>query len=139
MLRVLYTMQVDTACSCSELIWPSTHRSMVLRVLCIMQVDAKANQVAHQLVSLGLKPGEVAGVMADRSPGLYIAMIAVLKAGGAYVPCDPTYPADRLQYMVQDSGLRILLTQQHLEHHLSLDHVKVSQPSSLVLVILYFI
>ncbi len=90
-----------------------------------LQVDAKANQIAHQLVSMGLKPGDVAGVMADRGPDLYIAMIAVLKSGGAYVPCDPTYPADRLQYMVQDSGLKILLTQQHLENLLSLENVKV--------------
>ena len=90
-----------------------------------VQVHAKANQIAHQLVSMGLKPGEVVGVMADRSPELCIAMIAVLKAGGAYVPCDPTYPADRLQYMVQDSGLKILLTQQHLESLLSVDNVQV--------------
>ena len=90
-----------------------------------MQVDAKANQVAHELIGMGLKPGQSAGVMADRSSELYIAMIAVAKASGAYVPCDPTYPADRLQYMVQDSGLKILLTQGHLQSSLSLDDVKV--------------
>ncbi len=95
------------------------------RLSLVLQVDAKANQIAHQLGSMGLAPGDAAGVMADRSPELYIAMIAVLKAGGAYVPCDPGYPADRLQFMVQDSGLRILLTQQHLEGHLSLHDIKV--------------
>ncbi|KAK9839969.1 hypothetical protein WJX74_001268 [Apatococcus lobatus] len=89
------------------------------------EVDAKANQVARQLISLGLKPGQVAGVMADRSPELYIAMISVLKTGAAYVPCDPTYPADRLHYMVQDSGLKILLTQEHLKNLVVLDDVQV--------------
>lgn len=90
-----------------------------------MQVDAQANQIAHQLISLGLQPGQAAGVMADKSPELYVAMLACHKAAAAYLPMDPSYPIDRLQYMVQDSGIKILLTQQHLQSLLSLGDVQV--------------
>ncbi|MGV8691521.1 AMP-binding protein, partial [Pseudomonas aeruginosa] len=52
------------------------------------------------------------GIALERGVPMVVALLAVLKAGGAYVPLDPQYPADRLQYMIDDSGLRLLLSQQ---------------------------
>ncbi|WP_277397938.1 non-ribosomal peptide synthetase/type I polyketide synthase [Paraburkholderia sp. Ac-20340] len=74
------------------------------------ELNARANQLAHHLRRLDLKSGQLVGVSMERGPGLVIAILAVLKAGGAYLPLDPGYPADRLAYMQDDSGLNLLLT-----------------------------
>jgi amino acid adenylation domain-containing protein/thioester reductase-like protein len=76
------------------------------------ELNQKANQLAHYLQSLGVKPETLVGVCIERSLDMLIALLAVLKAGGAYVPLDPSYPADRLAFMIEDSELPILLTQQ---------------------------
>ncbi|MEU7599829.1 amino acid adenylation domain-containing protein [Streptomyces sp. NPDC041003] len=73
------------------------------------EVDARANRLARVLVGRGVGPESVVGVAAQRSPELWVAVLAVLKAGGAYLPMDAAYPADRLQYMVEDSGARLVL------------------------------
>ncbi|HEX2094417.1 MAG TPA: amino acid adenylation domain-containing protein, partial [Longimicrobiaceae bacterium] len=74
------------------------------------ELDARASRLAGRLRSMGVGPGEVAGVCLDRSPALTVAVLATLKAGGAYVPLDPTYPDARLRYILSDSGTRVLLT-----------------------------
>ena len=56
----------------------------------------------------GVAKESVVGVLADRSPEMVIAVLAVLKAGGAYVPLDPDYPEERLRYMLADSGARYM-------------------------------
>ncbi|HEX3994309.1 MAG TPA: amino acid adenylation domain-containing protein, partial [Acetobacteraceae bacterium] len=73
-------------------------------------LDARANQLAHYLRSLGVGPEVVVGLYFDRSPDLIVAIIAVLKAGGAYLPLDPTYPTERLSFMMGDVKAPILLT-----------------------------
>ncbi|MFJ7313617.1 non-ribosomal peptide synthase/polyketide synthase [Pseudomonas sp. NPDC098747] len=78
------------------------------------ELDAKANQLAHKLVELGVGPEVRVGVAMPRSEQLLVALLAVLKAGGAYVPLDPDYPADRVAYMLEDSRARVLLTEQLL-------------------------
>ena len=78
------------------------------------ELDSRADQLAGHLRSLGVGPGARVGICLDRSPLLVEALFAVLKAGGAYVPMDPAYPADRLAYMLADSGAAVLLTQEHL-------------------------
>ncbi|RJX83248.1 amino acid adenylation domain-containing protein, partial [Pseudomonas sp. LS-2] len=78
------------------------------------ELNARANQWAHRLIELGVGPDGLVGVSLDRSLEMVIALLAVLKAGGAYVPLDPDYPQDRLRYMIEDSGLKLLLTQGHL-------------------------
>ncbi|MGJ7605343.1 amino acid adenylation domain-containing protein [Variovorax sp. LT1R20] len=77
-------------------------------------LNARANRLAHHLISLGVKPETLVGIAVDRSVEMMVGILAILKAGGAYVPLDPEYPADRLAYMVADSGLSLLLTQHHL-------------------------
>ena len=73
-------------------------------------VNAVANQLAHWLVGRGVGAGSAVGVSSHKCPELYITLLAVLKAGAAYVPLDPTLPAERAAYMVQQTGVRLLLT-----------------------------
>ncbi|MFW6357635.1 MAG: amino acid adenylation domain-containing protein, partial [Chroococcales cyanobacterium] len=76
------------------------------------ELNAKANQLAHYLQSLGVKPDTLVGVCMQRSPLMVIALLGILKAGGAYVPLDPTYPSDRLAFMVKDAQVSVLLTEE---------------------------
>ncbi|WP_082568367.1 non-ribosomal peptide synthetase [Rhizobacter sp. Root1221] len=73
-------------------------------------LNARANGLAHHLISLGVGPDVRVGVALERSIDSIVALLAVLKAGGAYVPLDPAYPADRLAFMMTDSGMAMLLT-----------------------------
>ncbi|MNG60432.1 Linear gramicidin synthase subunit B [compost metagenome] len=82
--------------------------------LTLGQLDRRANQLAHRLIELGVGPDVRVGLGLTRSLDLLVALLAVLKAGGAYVPLDPDYPAERLAYMMRDSAMALLLTQQHL-------------------------
>ncbi|KEZ24735.1 MULTISPECIES: amino acid adenylation domain-containing protein [Pseudomonas syringae group genomosp. 2] len=75
------------------------------------QLNARANQLAHRLREAGVGPDVLVGICVERSLELVIGLLAIIKAGGAYVPLDPDYPEDRLAYMMQDSGIGLLLTQ----------------------------
>ena len=86
-------------------------------------LQARVAGLAGYLSQAGLAPGGLAGVYLERSPEMVIALLAVLKAGGAYVPLDPAFPAERLQFMLQDSGAKFLLTQTSLQHGLRSDGV----------------
>ncbi len=78
------------------------------------ELDRQANRLAHKLASLGVGPDVVVGIMAERSLEMMIAVLAVLKAGGAYLPLDPSYPEERLAFMIEDAEVTALLTQQRL-------------------------
>ena len=72
-------------------------------------LNHRANQLAHYLQERGVAPGTRVGIWAERSPGIIVAILAILKAGGTYVPLDPTYPTERLIWMVQDTELALVL------------------------------
>ena len=74
------------------------------------QLNQKANQLAHHLQANGVTAETVVAVYLNRSPEMVIAALAVLKAGGAYLPLDPSYPAVRLRYMLEDSQASLVLT-----------------------------
>ncbi|MGB2570895.1 amino acid adenylation domain-containing protein [Micromonospora citrea] len=74
------------------------------------ELNARANRLAHRLVELGVGADVLVGVLVERSVEMVVAVLAVLKAGGAYVPIDPAYPADRVAFMLADSGAPVLLT-----------------------------
>ena len=86
------------------------------------QLNARANQLAHRLRESGVGPDVLVGICVERSLQLVIGLLAIIKAGGAYVPLDPDYPEDRLAYMMQDSGIGLLLTQTALLERLPVPH-----------------
>lgn len=82
--------------------------------LTYQQLNDSANQLAHYLQSLGVKPEIPVGICVERSLNLIVGLLGILKAGASYVPLDPAYPQERLAFMLQDSQISILLTQQYL-------------------------
>jgi len=82
------------------------------------QLNAKANQLAHHLKNMNVQKENIVGICMDRSMEMVISMLAILKTGAAYVPIDPNYPAERIHYMVQDSALSVLVTQEKLQQDL---------------------
>jgi len=74
------------------------------------EFNARANQLAHWLQAAGVQPNNLVGVHTERSFEMLIAIYGVLKAGGAYVPLDPEYPEQRLQHMLEDADVSIILT-----------------------------
>lgn len=78
------------------------------------ELNARANQVAHQLRQMGVKPGTLVGLYTQRSPFLLIGALGILKAGGAYVPLDPAYPADRIALYIEDSACPVIVAQQSM-------------------------
>jgi amino acid adenylation domain-containing protein len=82
--------------------------------LSYQELDRRANQLGHYLQELGVAPETLVGICLERSLNFVVALLGVLKAGGAYLPLDPSYPEQRLEFMVDDSGASVLLTQTHL-------------------------
>ncbi|MCY1442047.1 D-alanine--poly(phosphoribitol) ligase subunit 1 [compost metagenome] len=82
------------------------------------ELDSRANRLAHRLIDAGVVADVLVGIAAERSLEMLVGLLAVLKAGGAYVPLDPAYPRERLAYMIEDSGVGLLLTQQALQAQL---------------------
>ncbi len=74
-------------------------------------LNARANQVAHYLKTLGVEPEVLVGLCAERSIEMIVGLLGILKAGGAYVPLDPAYPKERLAFMLADAQVPVLLTQ----------------------------
>ncbi len=78
------------------------------------QLNARANQLAHQLRTLGVGPETLVGLCLERSPELIVGILGILKAGGAYLPLDADYPQARLQFMLGDANVEFLVTEQPL-------------------------
>ncbi len=76
------------------------------------ELNQRANLLAHRLCSLGVGPEVVVAICMERSLEMLVGVLGILKAGGAYLPLDPEYPQHRLEYMLQDSGTKLLLTQE---------------------------
>ncbi|MEG4594110.1 amino acid adenylation domain-containing protein, partial [Microcoleus sp. F8_C2] len=83
------------------------------------ELNAKANQLAHHLQALGVKPETLVAICVERSLEMIVGLLGILKAGGAYVPLDPAYPSERLAFMLEDSAVPVLLTQQRLVDRLA--------------------
>ena len=100
--RVANTKAASTAVSCGS------------AQLTYGELEDRASRLAEHLLSLGVKSNDAIALCVERSPEMVIGILAVLKAGAAYVPLDPTYPRERLSFMLEDSGAKLLLTQSHL-------------------------
>jgi len=81
------------------------------------ELNEKANQLARVLRKKGVKPGNIVGIVVERSIEMIAGIIGILKAGGAYLPIDPEYPVSRKKYILEDSRAGILLTQSHLRYN----------------------
>jgi amino acid adenylation domain-containing protein len=79
--------------------------------LTFAQLNSQANQLAHYLESLGVKPGTLVGICTERSLEMVVGLVGILKAGAAYVPMDPFYPKERLALVLSDTRMRVLLSQ----------------------------
>ncbi|BDI19710.1 hypothetical protein ANSO36C_55120 [Nostoc cf. commune SO-36] len=93
--------------------------------LTYQELNHKANQLAHYLRSLGVNQNVLVGICVERSVEMIVALLGVLKAGGAYVPLDPAYPEERLSFMLSNSQVSVLLTQQSLVSSLPIENVPV--------------
>ncbi len=82
--------------------------------LTYQELNQRANKIAHYLQTLNVGPEVMVGICLERSLELVIGLLGILKAGGSYVPLDPAYPQERLAYMIEDSQIPVLLTQQNL-------------------------
>src|SRR5438105_288302 len=88
------------------------------RQLTYGELNSQANQLAHHLRALGVRPDTLVGICVERSLEMVVGLLGILKAGGAYVPLDPQYPAERLAYMLADTAAPVLLTQARLKERL---------------------
>jgi amino acid adenylation domain-containing protein len=79
-----------------------------------VELDRRSKQLAHILRQKGVQPGSVVGICHGRKLDLIVAMLATLRAGAAYLPLDPFFPADRLNYMIDDAKARLILTESSL-------------------------
>ncbi|MBD2726429.1 amino acid adenylation domain-containing protein [Nostoc sp. FACHB-892] len=89
------------------------------------ELNTRANQLAHYLQKLGVEPEKLVGLCLERSIDMIVGLLGILKAGGAYVPIDPTYPQERLAFMLSDSQVSVLLTQKRLIERLPQHHGSV--------------
>jgi amino acid adenylation domain-containing protein/non-ribosomal peptide synthase protein (TIGR01720 family) len=85
------------------------------RQLSYHELNARANQLAHYLLSLGIGPEMLVGICMQRSVEMIVGILGILKAGGAYVPIDHAYPKERIAFMLEDSDVKVLLTQEKLK------------------------
>ncbi|MGG1441505.1 amino acid adenylation domain-containing protein [Brevibacillus laterosporus] len=74
------------------------------------ELNRRANQVARSLTERGIEPNDIVGIMVERSLEMIVGILGIVKAGAAYLPIDPIYPQDRIHYMLEDSGAKLLLT-----------------------------
>ncbi len=106
-LHQVFESQVEKTPEASALTFEN--RSLTYR-----ELNERANQLAHYLIGLDVRPDNLIGLYVERSVEIVIGLLGILKAGCAYVPLDPSYPQERIQYLLDDSGTHILITQMHL-------------------------
>src|SRR5438093_7921747 len=95
------------------------------RQLTYGELNSRANQLAHHLRALGVRPETLVGICVERSLEMVVGLLAILKAGGAYVPLDPEYPQERLAFMLAEAQVPVLLTQERLRASLPAHEAEV--------------
>jgi amino acid adenylation domain-containing protein len=106
-IHELFEMQVERSPDAVAVVFEG-------KQLTYRELNARANQLAHYLRSLGVGPEVLVGICVERSLEMIIGLLGILKAGGAYVPLDPNYPSERLAFMLEDSSVPVLLSQEKL-------------------------
>ncbi len=105
-IHQLFEVQVEQTPNAVAVVFEDKH-------LTYQELNTRANQVAHHLQQLGVRPEVRVGLCLERSLEMVVGMLGILKAAGAYVPFDPAYPSERLTFLLKDSNVSVLLTQQH--------------------------
>lgn len=113
-IHQLFEAQVERSPHTLALIFKETENKREQSSLTYQQFNQRANQLAHYLHLLGVKPDMPVGICVERTLEMAIAVLAVLKAGGTYLPLDPAYPKERLGFMIEDTQITVLLTQHQL-------------------------
>jgi aspartate racemase len=108
----LFEEQAEKTPGAIAIVFDETH-------LTYSQLNEKANQLAYYLQGKGVGPETMVGICVERSLELIIGLLGILKAGGAFVPLDTNYPKERLMFMLEDTGVTLLLTQKKLENYFS--------------------
>src|SRR5216684_6373428 len=102
-LLTLFEQQVEKAPDAIAVVYQENQ-------LTYSELNQRANQIANVLVARGIGPEAVVGIAMERCAEMLIAMLAAWKAGGVYLPLDPAYPAERLAFMMEDSGVTFVLS-----------------------------
>ena len=110
-IHQLFEAQVEQTPNATAVIFGDQH-------LTYAELNARSNQLAHYLQTLGVRPEVLVGLCVERSLEMVVGMLGILKAGGAYVPLDPEYPQERLSFMLEDTQISVLLTQEKLVNKL---------------------
>ncbi|OTA21090.1 Amino acid adenylation [Xenorhabdus beddingii] len=87
------------------------------------ELNYRANQLAHSLIALGIRPEDRVAIYVERGLDMIIGLFGILKAGAAYIPLDPEYPTERLGYQLSDGKPALLLTQKHLQARLAIQGI----------------
>jgi len=82
------------------------------------ELNSRSNRLAHYLKDLGIGPEKIVGISVERSIDMVIGLLGIMKAGGAYLPLDSSYPVDRLEFMINDANISVLLTHEHLQERI---------------------
>ncbi|MCB0167234.1 MAG: amino acid adenylation domain-containing protein, partial [Anaerolineae bacterium] len=106
-LHQLFESQVEQTPDAVAVVFENHH-------LTYRELNWRANRLAHHLQALGVGPEQFVGLYVERSLEMMVGILAILKAGGAYLPLAATLPSERLAFMVQDAGVKVLLAQEHL-------------------------
>jgi amino acid adenylation domain-containing protein len=106
-LQQLFEQQVERSPEAIALVYEAQQLSYA-------ELNARANQLAHHLISLGVGAESLVGICLERSVEMVVGLLGILKAGGAYLPLDPAYPVERLRFMLSDAGVQVVITEQQL-------------------------
>jgi amino acid adenylation domain-containing protein len=117
-VHALFEAQVDRTPDAIALVFGD-------ETLTYRELDRRSNQVARYLRKLGVGPDVLVGLCVERSFALAVGILGILKAGGAYVPLDPSYPTERLAWMLEDSAVAVVLTQEKLGDELPVQSAMV--------------
>ncbi|MGB7603948.1 MAG: amino acid adenylation domain-containing protein, partial [Lutisporaceae bacterium] len=107
-IHELFEEQVEKTPDNTAVVFKGTH-------LTYDQLNKKANQLARLLIEKGVKRNSIVGIMIERSVEMMVGVMGILKAGAAYLPISPQYPDRRIEYLIKDSGLRLLITNRQAE------------------------
>ncbi len=122
-IHELFEAQVERTPDAVAVVLPAEHDED--QQLTYRELNARANQLAHYLRTLGVGPEVLVGLCVERSLEMIVGLLGILKAGGAYVPLDPSYPTERLNFMLEDAGVPVLLTQERLKAGLLEQQVRI--------------